>query len=214
VRMGKPLAVAIVPDQELTTGNLYVSVDGREQSVQDLHPDDKAYARLDAQMVLRQHPTAYFRVRVKPEDVWRLPLAAANARKSLEGFLGPRLPELYSPGPGSPAGQRLTTWGWVTVIAAALNAIGLVFFPMADSDTLATLHDLGAQPSALTRLVSGWWFSPLLGVLTAACLVQAFRSSSRRRLWIRVSYLPALVGFSMALLGFYSAYYAVLDNIK
>jgi hypothetical protein len=211
--MGKPLAVVVVPEQELTTANLYVSVDGREQPVQDLHPDDKVYARLDAQVVLRQHPRAYFRVRVKPEDVWR-PLEADGARKSLEGFLGPRLPDLYPPDQGAPASQRLTTWGWVTVIAAALSAIGLFFFPMADSDTLATLHALGGQPSTLTRLVSGWWFSPLLGLLTAACLVQAFRSSSRRKLWIRVSYLPALVGFTAALLGFYSAYSSVLDNIK
>ena len=66
----------------------------------------------------------------------------------------------------------------------------------------------------MTRLVSGWWFSPLLGLLTAACLVQAFRNSSRRKFWIRVSFLPALVGFTAALIGSYSAYYSVLDNIK
>jgi hypothetical protein len=230
--MVKALAVVVVPDQDLTSGNLYVDVNGREQLVQDLHPDDEAYTRLDPQVILRQHPGAYYRLRVKPEEVWRPTgrrpqslgfdppasketsrLEAENARKSLDAFLGTRLPELSAPD-GSPAAEPLTTWGWVTVIAAALNAVGLFFFPIANSDTLATLSALGAQPTGLTRLVAGWWFSPLLGVLTAACLVQAFRNPSRRKFWIRSSYVPALVGLAAAVIGSYSAYISVLDNIK
>ncbi len=231
-------ALAVVPDQDLTTGNLYVSVEGREQPVQDLHPDDPGFARLDAQAVLRQHPgatTSRLQVKLR-RDIWRppardlkslgfneparrepRPLEAENARKSLDGFLGSRLPELRLPGQGSAASQKLTTWGWVSVIAAALNAIGLLFFPIANSDTLATLRTLGVEPTAMTRLVSGWWFSPLLGLLTAACLIRAFLRSSRRKFWIRVIHLLCRrsPGFAPALIeDSYSAYFSVLDNIK
>jgi hypothetical protein len=56
-------ALVVVPDQDLTSGNLYVQLDGQEKAVADLHSDDKAYARLEAKVVLRQHPDAYFRLR-------------------------------------------------------------------------------------------------------------------------------------------------------
>jgi hypothetical protein len=233
--MRRSLVVAVVPDQDLTSGNLYVTIDGQERRVEELHPAEKAYAWLDPKLVLRQHPDAYYRLRVKPDDVWQPPGGPAkapgsgpsgsyvlapsvNARQSLEGFLGPRLPGLFPPTTEVPttlpSGQRLTAWGWMGVLGSAANAVGLLFFPLSDSSTLAQLHALGGHPTALARLVSERWFSPLLGVLTAACLVQAFRSPNRRRLWISASYLPALIGFAVAIFGFYSAYTSVLDSIK
>jgi hypothetical protein len=108
----------------------------------------------------------------------------------------------------------LTTWGWVAAIGSALNGIGLIFYPLGDSGTLATLHSYGAQPSAMARLASDRWFSPLLAALTLACLYQAYRSPTRRRLWISVSYAPALIGFTIAIVGALSAVSSVLDNIK
>ncbi len=207
--MAKTFAVAVIPDQELTAGSLYVTLDGREKPVGDLHPDDALYASREASVVLRQHPDAYFRPRVKPENVWRTP--AEDVRKSLEGFLGQRWPALYAPGVG---GSGLTTWGWIAFIGSALNAVGLLFFPLADSSTVATLRGLGGQTTALTRLLAARWFSPLLALLTAACLAQALRAPARRKLWVTVSYLPAVIGFVAAMLVFYSAYFSILDSIK
>lgn len=204
-------ALVAVPEGDLTSDNLYVELDGQERPVGALHPDDKAYARLDPKVVLREHPEAYFRLRVRPTDVWQRPVEP-DVRRSLEGFLGQRWPELHAP--RAPDGQRLTTWGWVAAIGSALNAVGLLFYPLGDSHTLATLHAYGGQPTALTRLVSYGWFSPLLAILTAACLVQAYRSSRRRRLWISVSYLPALVGFAAAMVAALSSVSALLGNIK
>ena len=67
---------------------------------------------------------------------------------------------------GSPAvSQRLTTWGWVTVIAAALNAIGLLFFPIANSDTLATLSALSDSELDDTRDGKLPAFAPTVGAL-------------------------------------------------
>ncbi len=219
--MGKTFVVATVSEQPLTGGDLVVLRDGREQPVSELHPDDPAYGRREATLVAREHPDAYFRLRVRPEELWQPPAPrgagpadSEGARRNLERFLGERLPGLYPPGPAAPDGQRLTTWGWVAAIGSALNAVGLLFFPLADGNSLTTLHTLGGQPTALTRLVAGGWFSPLLGALTAACLIQAFRATARRRLWISVSYVPALIGFAATLAGFYSAYAALLESIR
>jgi hypothetical protein len=208
-------ALAAVPNQDLTGANLYVAVDGQEKAVQDLHPDDKAYARLDPKVILRQHPDAYFRLRVKLDDIWQPP--AAEARTSLEGFLGQRLPELSPSSKGSPAkpdSQKLTTWGWVTAIGSVGNAVALIFFPMADGSSLASLRAMGGQPTAMTRLVANSWFSPVLGVLTAACLVQAFLAPTRRKFWIGVSYLPMLIALAATALGAYSVVSSMLGNIK
>ena len=206
-------ALAVVPDGDLTSGNLVVDLDGRERPVQELHPDDAGYARLDPKVVLKQHPEAYFRLRVKAADVWqRAP--GPGFRESLEGFIGQRWPGLYPPGSRAADGQRLTTWGWIAAIGSALNAVGLLFYPLSDSQTLATLHTYGGQPTALARLVSHSWFSPLLAALTAACLVQAFRSQGRRRLWITVSYLPALIGFAAAMVAALSSISSLVGNIK
>jgi hypothetical protein len=210
-------ALAVIPDGDLGSGNLYVEVDGREKPVRELHPDDPAYARLEPQVVLRQHPDAYYRLRLKPADVWqRAP--GPGLRESLEAFLGQRWPGLFPPGArasdGPSDGQRLSTWGWIAAIGSALNAVGLLFYPLSDSQTLATLHAYGGQPTALARLVSHGWFSPLLAALTAACLVQAYLSSTRRRLWITVSYFPALMGFVAAVVGALSSVSALLGNIK
>jgi hypothetical protein len=205
----KAFAVAAIPDQDLSSGNLYVIVDGTEKRVQDLHPEDASFGRRDAKQVLREHPEAFFRLRVKPGDVWQPP--AGEVRQSLEGFLGQRLPGLYQ---GAAAPGRLTAWGWVAVVGSALNAVGLLFTPLADSSTLATLHSLGGQTTALTRLLATRWFSPALAVLTVACLVEAFRVPARRRLWIGASYLPVTIGFAAALFASYSAYFSILGSIR
>ncbi len=206
-------ALAVVADSDLTSANLYVDVGGQEKRVEELHPDDKLYARLDPNVVLRQHPDAYFRLRVKVADVW-MQLPGPGLRESLEGFLGRWWPGLYRPGARAADSQRLTTWGWVAAIGSALNAVGLLFYPLGDSQTLATLHSYGAQPTALARLVSDRWFSPALAALTAACLFLAYRYPSRRKLWITVSYFPVLIGFGAAMVAALSSVSALMGSVK
>ncbi len=204
----RALVVTTIPAPEPRGADLYVQIDGQEQPVQLLHPDDQTYALRDATSVLRQHPDAYLRLRVKPDEVWQPP--AKKVRESLEGFLARRWPGLYPPSEGG----RLTAWGWVAFVSSALNAVGLLFFPLVDGSILATLHSLGGQPTALSRTLAARWFSPLLAVLTAACLVQALRDSGRRRLWITASYVPAAAGFAAALGVFYSAYLSFLNSFQ
>jgi hypothetical protein len=205
------LGFATLQEHDLSSANLYVQRDGKDTAVTDLHPDDKAYAHLDPKIVLRQHPDAYFRLRVRPADVWQAP-ATEKVRESLDEFLGPRLPGL--PALRAPASGRMTFWGWFAVLTSASNAIALFFVPLADHESLATLQSLGGKPTPLLRLMAGRWFSPLLGILTAVCLVQAFRVPARRKLWITASYLPATLGIAAALVAFYSAYFSVLDNFR
>ncbi len=119
----------------------------------------------------------------------------------------------------SPVRERFTTLDWIGVVIAAINALGLVLFPIAGRAFAGMYEDFGpsGQLSVLTRLATSVWFPPALALAVVAAIVVALRSArplAVRRAWIVGAFGLGLVSVGVCVVGTYLPLWTVGGAVR
>jgi hypothetical protein len=113
-----------------------------------------------------------------------------------------------------------TVLDWIGVAVVAVAAATLASFPLTIAPTWrGMLDEVGGGVPTFTALVLGLWWAPTLGLVAAGCVATAIGlreqvTLSRRRLFVVVGFVVALVGVGITIVGVYLPVLAMADAVK
>jgi hypothetical protein len=119
----------------------------------------------------------------------------------------------------SQAIQKLTILDWVGITFVIFQIIGLFAFPKLALAFKDMFTDFGGPLPLLTRVVIKPWFSILVGIVCSGVfllqLLDPIKSRiGRRRTVIVLSFLVALAGYAICIVGLYLPIFKIAGSIS